>query len=90
MLVGIIAIILWIATIVGYVIYNLYTKNVKLEGMLEDRDTLLKSLSYRIDESDRLLKEVDKLGAFQSDDEIGFFFKIVKSIQDDLNQYKVK
>ena len=31
--------------------------------------------------------EEDKLGAFRSDDEIGFFFQTVKAIQQALNQF---
>jgi hypothetical protein len=78
---------LWVLTILGYVIYNLYSKNVKLEQMVVNRDQTLRNLSDIINESDRALKEVDRLGAFQSDDEIGFFFNTVKAIQDTLNQF---
>ena len=78
---------LWVLTILGYVIYNLYSKNIKLEQMVLDRDQTLRTLSDIISESDKVLKEVDRLGAFQSDDEIGFFFNTVKAIQDTLNQF---
>lgn len=78
---------LWVLTILGYVIYNLYSKNVKLEQMVANRDQTLRNLSDIINESDRVLKDVDRLGAFQSDDEIGFFFKTVKAIQETLNEF---
>jgi hypothetical protein len=78
---------LWVLTILGYVIYNLYSKNIKLEQMVVDRDQTLRNLSDVINESDRVLKDVDRLGAFQSDDEIGFFFNTVKAIQDTLNDF---
>lgn len=81
---------LWVLTIIGYVIYNLYTKNVKLEEMVMERDRTLQALSNIINESDRLLKEVDQIGAFKSDDEIGFFFNSVKAIQETLNEFSVK
>lgn len=81
---------LWVLTIIGYVIYNLYTKNIKLEEMVMERDRTLQALSNIINESDRLLKEVDQIGAFKSDDEIGFFFNSVKAIQETLNEFSVK
>ena len=36
---------LWVLTILGYVIYNLYSKNVKLEQMVVNRDQTLRNLS---------------------------------------------
>jgi hypothetical protein len=78
---------LWVFSIAGYVIYNLYNKNVKLEEMIQRQDQVLREASSTINESDRVLKELDKLGAFQSDDEVGFFFQAVKEIQATLNQY---
>ena len=80
----------WVLSIVGYTVYNLYRKNVKLEEMVIERDEVLAKVSDTIKESDRVLKELDKLGAFQSDDEIGFFFGAVKEIQETLNYYTNK
>jgi hypothetical protein len=81
---------LWVLSILGYVIYNLYTKNVKLEEMISERDQILQELSLTINESEKILKEVDRLGAFKSDDEIGFFFNTVKAIQETLNNFAVR
>jgi hypothetical protein len=81
---------LWVLSILGYVIYNLYTKNVKLEEMISERDQILQELSLTINESEKVLKEVDRLGAFKSDDEIGFFFNTVKAIQETLNNFAVR
>ena len=33
------------------------------------------------------LKEIDLRGAFESDDEVGFFFKELKAIQEDINNF---
>lgn len=88
MTIGIISAMVWVATILGYVIFNLYRKNVKLEEMLLQRDAILRDISSIIEESGRELEKVDRLGAFKSDDEIGFFFATVKGIQETLNRYK--
>lgn len=90
MVTTILNILLWVFTIIGYIIYNLYSKNVKLEQMVLERERTLETLSDIINESDRVLKELDKLGAFKSDDEIGFFFNNVKAIQETLNEFSVK
>jgi hypothetical protein len=78
---------IWVLTILGYVVYNLYKKNVKLEEMVQQRDQTLAAIGGTVNESDRVLKELDKVGAFQSDDEVGFFFKALKQIQEVLNQF---
>ena len=87
MVATILNIALWVFSITGYVIYNLYRKNVALEEMLLRQESKLKSIQSVVSESEALLKEVDRLGAFKSDDEIGFFFQAVKQIQETLNQY---
>lgn len=81
---------IWVFTILGYIIFNLYTKNAKLEQMVIERDQTLRVLSDTINESDRVLAEIDTIGAFKSDDEIGFFFNTVKTIQATLNTFAMK
>ncbi len=78
-----------IILIMSYVIYNLYTKNVKLEDALLKREALFIAMSDLIKSSDRKLEQVDKLGAFKSDDEVGFFFETIKEIQKQLNEFKI-
>lgn len=78
---------IWVLTILGYIVYNLYRKNVKLEEMVQQRDQTLAAIGSTVNESDRVLKELDKVGAFQSDDEVGFFFKALKQVQEMLNQF---
>jgi hypothetical protein len=73
----------------SYVIYNLYNKNVKLEDAVIKRDNILIAMSDIVKSSEKRLEQVDKLGAFKSDDEIGFFFETVKNIQEQLNDFKI-
>lgn len=90
MVITILNIFLWVFSIAGYIIYNLYQKNIKLEEMVVKQDEVMQSLSAVTEESDRVLKGLDKLGAFKSDDEVGFFFETIKNIQVILNGYTVK
>jgi hypothetical protein len=47
------------------------------------------NLSNTIKDSDKRLKEIDRKGSFESDDEVGFFFTTLKELQDQLNNFKV-
>lgn len=78
---------LWIFTVVGYVIYNLYQKNLKLEQMVQSQNQLIVNVQAIVEESDRVLSELDRRGIYKSDDEVGSFFKTVMDIQKLLNQF---
>jgi len=76
--------------ILGYTTFNLLRKNEKQEDILKGYMVYLNKVSKIIDESDRKLKEIDHRGSFKADDEIGFFFESVKSIQTILNSFNIK
>ena len=87
MILGIISIILWVVTIVGYVIWNLNNKVAKLEAIASKQQIIIDSISAIVDESNKQLEAVDLTEAFKSDDQIGFFFRNLQNIQDSLNHY---
>ena len=87
---GIIAIVIWIASIVAYIVYNLLTKNEKLERMIEERDIYINNLDAVIEDITKRLQEVDMKGTFASDDEVGFFFNSLKQMSETLNVYKIR
>jgi len=79
-----------------FLIINLFKKNEKYENFIQLNDNELKlyknfiiEFSKMIDKSDNRLKEIDIKGAYSSDDEIGWFFKQIKLIQEKLNNFKV-
>ena len=83
--------------ILGYTTFNLLRKLEKQEDAINNQAIILASyLSYLnklsdiIEFSSKKLKEVDRKGSFESDDEVGFFFEEIKQIQETLNQFKVK
>ena len=83
--------------VLSYTTYNLLRKNEKLEDITNKQTeilagymTYLNKLSEIISHSDKKIKEVDIKGSFESDDEIGFFFETVKSIQEVLNHFNIK
>jgi len=78
--------ILGFATIF-YIIWNLMRKNERLEDALNKRDEYIDTMSVIMSESDRKIKEIDSKQIFESDDEIGWFFKGIKEIQALINEY---
>ena len=73
--------------IIFYVIWNLMRKNERLEDALNKRDEYIDAMSIVMSESDRKIKEIDSKQIFESDDEIGWFFKGIKEIQALINEY---
>jgi hypothetical protein len=69
---------------------NLIRKNEKQEDILVEYMKYLNKISKAIEISDKKLKKLDSQGRFESDDEIGFFFKTVMVIQGMLNEFKIK
>lgn len=76
--------------IFGFTTFNLMRKNEKQEDVLVEYLQYLDRLSKVIELSDKKLEEIDKSGAFKSDDEVGFFFKSINQLQDILNDFKLK
>ena len=74
----------------GFTTYNLHKKNEKQEDILAGYMTYLNKISDTIELSDKKMMEVDAKGSFKSDDEIGFFFEQIKTIQTALNSFVVK
>lgn len=77
-----------------YVNINLTKKFEKLEAMAEDsvdslleNERLLISLKNRLLSQQSYLRQLDRIGAFEADDETGYFFKELKSIVNDISLY---
>ena len=58
----------------------------ELENSNTEYYTFYQKLKTQIGASNSKLKQIDRLGSFESDDETGFAFKELKEIYDDLNR----
>jgi hypothetical protein len=76
--------------VLGFTTFNLLKKNERQEDILAGYMKYLNKISDVIEFSDKKLKEVDRKGSFESDDEVGFFFQEIKQIQETLNAFKIK
>lgn len=83
----IINIIIILIGIIGYIIWNLMKKVEKLESMIEVQEKYIMDFYDLIKQSEVKIKEIDANQLFQSDDEVGFFFQNLKTIQEALSDY---
>lgn len=89
--------IILLVLLLGVSIYanvNLLKRNEQLEEAQElivnDYEELYEKLiqfQNVISNADKKLKDIDAKGSFESDDEVGFFFKELKNIQDDITNF---
>ena len=66
-----------------FIIRNLIVKNERLEDFISKQ-------SEAIIACDKRLQEIDDKGIFYADDQIGWFFKEIKKIQEALNEFTLK
>ena len=79
-LVGIIIIFL-------YILRNLLIKVEKYEDRVESLQDTLSNIQDAIEDSKKHLNQLDERGVFQSDDEVGYFFEQMKTVQDELDRF---
>ena len=79
-----------LVVILGFTTFNLLRKNEKQEDIVAGYLLYLDRLSRTIEISDKKLKELDRGGVFQADDEVGVIFKSIVQIQDILNEFNVR
>jgi len=68
-----------------YVIFNLLRKYEQSEEYIENLESWVTEFSKKITNMNRELKNIDSKGSFESDDEVGYFFKQLKLIIKQLN-----
>ena len=79
-----------LVVILGFTTFNLLRKNEKQEDILAGYLAYLDNLSRIIEISDKKLKELDRNGVFQADDEVGVIFKSILQIQNILNEFNLR
>jgi|TARA_R100001163_G_scaffold14756_1_gene13388 precorrin-6x reductase len=79
-----------VCIILGFTTLNLLRKNEKAEDIVVGYLEYLDKISRVIEAAEAKVKKIDIKGSFASDDEIGFFFKQIKQIQNILNEFQLK
>ena len=68
-----------------YIVWNLLRKVENLEDSIEEQDEMLESVESSIKRALARMKEVDRIGSFEADDESGFVFKEIQTALNKLN-----
>jgi uncharacterized protein YqgQ len=76
--------------ILGFTTYNLLRKNEKQEDIVAGYLVYLDNLSRTIEVSEKKLKELDRGGVFEKDDEVGVIFQSILKIQEILNDFNLR
>jgi hypothetical protein len=82
-----IMLILWPITIAGYVIYNLFNKNKKLENAIIRQNSFIDSILASIKDLDKAVEKIDATIWVQSDPELLSLFDSVKQIQSKIKDF---
>ena len=87
MIYGIAALVLWIATVIGYVIWNLYNKNKKLETMVVNQQLFINGIKDCMREINSAANQIDSKIWVQSDPEFLALMENVKVMQTRINEF---
>jgi hypothetical protein len=74
-----------IILILLYIVWNLLRKVEKLEDGIDESDKLIESAAESVNRALARMRDVDRVGSFEADDESGFIFKEIQAALDKLN-----
>jgi hypothetical protein len=78
-----------LSAILTYICLNLFKKVERLEKLVDSQDQYITGVSNAINMASTKLEEIDEKGTFHSDDEIGWFFESIKTLQRELNDFNI-
>jgi hypothetical protein len=87
MTIGIIASILWVSSIVGYVIWNLFQKNKRLESIIITQQIFINGMKESMKEVNIAANQIDSQIWVQSDPEFLSLMENVKIMQSKINEF---
>lgn len=93
MTITLISLLVVVLLVAIYIVRNLLKKMETLEDNIDELvkniaeyDSFYEDLKHRVNGSNSRLKQIDRLGSFEADDETGVIFKELKDIVNDLNE----
>ena len=84
---GIIALIVWAVSIIGYIIWNLFQKNRKLESMVVTQQLFIGNIKDCMKEINVAANQIDSKLWVQSDPEFLSLMENVKQMQTRINEF---
>ena len=85
----IIGILSLLVVILGYTTFNLLRKNERAEDIIFQYNEYLTEFNKQIKFTSERLKKIDARGTFESDDEVGWFFKQIKNLQEGIEKFRI-
>ena len=79
--------IIHLIEIIGIGVFLLLRRNNALEKAVTEQQQYIDAISIVIADGDRRLRELDTMGAFEADDEVGNFFQNLREIQTTISQF---
>ena len=79
--------IIHLIELVAIGIFLLIRRNNALEKAVTEQQQYIDAISIVIADGDRRLRELDTMGAFEADDEVGNFFQNLREIQTSISQF---
>ena len=76
-----------VVELIGIGVFLIIRRNNALEKAVDQQRQYIDAISIIINNSNEKLKELDTLGAFQTDDEVGTFFQNLRDIQTIINEF---
>ena len=86
----IISIAIWPISIIAFIIWNLYNKNVKLENLIVKQNEFIKSVLGLADNIDKTAAKIDSTMWVSSDPELRQMFDDIKVMQENIKQFTSK
>ena len=88
MILGIISISLWIATIIGFIVRNLWLQTKKLEEMVNKQQKFIEETKYTVDQVTKMFDTIDQENIFRANDYVGQMWLDLKALNEALKNYK--
>lgn len=74
------SIILWVVTVLGFIVWNLYQKNKKMEELLQSQDFYISSVYSTSSDLESIIHKIDTTMWVQSDPELIELFENIKNL----------
>jgi len=85
---GTISLILWVATILGFVFRNLWLQNKKLEEMVNKQQKFIEETKFTVDQVTKMFDTIDQENIFRANDYVGQMWLDLKALNEALKNYK--
>jgi len=85
---GLTAIILWIVTVLGFIFWNLWQRNIKLEEIASKQAKFIEETKNAVNTVTYMFDKVDEENVFRANDYVGQMWLELKSLNEQLKNYK--